>query len=179
MGLVDASLWRQIPRAMAQVSPQAIGGAVLWTLISFWAIGRYDAVAHRHLRSGIAAGPARLSGTIAIALSQTLGLGIFTGALARWRMMPDLGMPTALRLSGFVCLSFMVSLVILLAAACVFLPSPAGTFWPALAVLPGIPVLALALLVCPCVTLRGRLQQHYTCSSPTWDWALPPSCQCS
>ena len=37
------------------------------TLISFWAVGRYDAVAHRHLNTGVKTRTAHKSGACAIA----------------------------------------------------------------------------------------------------------------
>ena len=48
-------------------------GAAVATALSFWAIGTYDAVMHRHLRTGVPADVARMTGAGSIALAQVLG----------------------------------------------------------------------------------------------------------
>ena len=50
-------------------------GALAATFVSFWALGRYDSVAHRHLATGLDGPRARKAGVAAIALSQTVGFG--------------------------------------------------------------------------------------------------------
>ncbi|MFI4861863.1 MAG: hypothetical protein ACIAXF_14415, partial [Phycisphaerales bacterium JB063] len=49
------------------------------TVISFWSLGRYDAIAHRHLGTDIRARSASRAGVCAIAFSQTVGFGLLTG----------------------------------------------------------------------------------------------------
>ncbi|WP_223422107.1 phosphatidylglycerol lysyltransferase domain-containing protein [Tateyamaria pelophila] len=112
------------------------------TLASFWAVGQYDALAHRALGTGISARHARLTGTIGIALGQTLGFGLLTGALARWRMLPGLSAACALRLSTYVSLSFIMAWVVVTSLVCIVLPAPNWTMWPALS---GVIVAALSL----------------------------------
>lgn len=85
-------------------------GAIGATALSFWALGRYDAVAHRHLRTGLDGARARHAGMAAIAFSQTVGFGIFTGAFARWRLIPELSPLQAAQLTAFVGITFLSAL---------------------------------------------------------------------
>jgi len=90
------------------------------TLISFWAVGHYDAVVHRHFATGVPSAVARRAGVSAIAISQMLGLGVITGAIVRWRMLPGQTPALATRLTVAVALSFLagwgvVTSVVLLA----------------------------------------------------------------
>ena len=143
--------WQEVSVELHGLHPMSFVLAAICTCVSFLALGRYDATAHRHFRTGISARHASLSGTAAIALAQTLGMGILTGAVARWRMLPGISMGMALRLSAFICASFMAALLVVTAVACLILPAPAFTFWPALAV-----VLLLLLLVYAALLLRLR-----------------------
>ena len=81
-------------------------GALLATGCSFWAVGRYDAVEHRILATRTCEKQARRAGIAGIAISQTLGMGVFTGALVRWRMLPDVSPRQATRLPAAVVRSF-------------------------------------------------------------------------
>ncbi|MEM1078956.1 MAG: phosphatidylglycerol lysyltransferase domain-containing protein [Pseudomonadota bacterium] len=63
----------------------AWAAALLATLGSFWAVGRYDVVLHRHLRTGQDPQEAAHAGRAAIAIGQTIGFGLITGALVRWK----------------------------------------------------------------------------------------------
>lgn len=89
----------------------AIGGAE-WALagaaalISFLAAGRYDGLVHRHLGTDVPQAAARHAGMAAIAVGQTLGLGVVTGALVRWRLLPGLTLWQATRVSATVALFF-------------------------------------------------------------------------
>ncbi|KAA2317172.1 DUF2156 domain-containing protein [Pseudooceanicola sediminis] len=92
--------------------------AALATAVSFWSLGRYDAVMHRHLRTGVPEGRAQVSGITAIALSQVLGLGMLTGTLARWRLLPDLGPLRAAKMTAAVAASFLLAWAVIAAVAC-------------------------------------------------------------
>lgn len=135
-GLTAATLWRHSPRAALSLGLTAaflwllserlshLDGPVLmaavwqlaptqwlqslgFTALSFWAVGRYDAVLHRHLMSGMPERLARRAGIAAIAVSQTLGLGLISGAILRWRMLPGFSLWQATRLTAAVALSFL------------------------------------------------------------------------
>lgn len=95
-----------------------LGGLTLWqwlaaagmTGLSFLAVGQYDALFHRWLRSGVSDSQAITSGATAIALAQTLGFGLATGSLARWRLLPNLSVVQAIKITNYVSFSFMIAL---------------------------------------------------------------------
>lgn len=97
----------EVIQAFSAVSIGHWAMALCATAVSFWAIGQYDACLHRHLATGCSDRQARHAGVAAIALGQTLGLGVLTGALVRWRMLPQVSLITATKLSGAVALSFL------------------------------------------------------------------------
>jgi phosphatidylglycerol lysyltransferase len=107
-----------------------LGGLHLWqwlaacgaTGISFWALGRYDSVAHRHLQTGLDGPEARQAGMAAIAFSQLVGFGLLTGAYARWRLVPGLTVMQAAQLTGLVGLTFMAALAMICGLAMVMFP---------------------------------------------------------
>ncbi len=154
-GRIEAGFWADVMHAVRSVPLQAFVLSSLCTALSLFAVGRYDVVAHRHFGTGVSTRQACASGTIAIALAQTLGLGVLTGALARWRMLPSIDTGTALRLSAFVCLSFMAALLVVSAATCLILPAPALTFWPSLAVIAVLPLALAGAFLFPVIRL-GR-----------------------
>lgn len=93
--------------AFAAIPLPAWGAALLLTAVSFAAVGRHDETLHRHLQTGVPARAARRAGVAAIALSQTAGFGLVTGALVRWRMLPGQGLAQAGRLTLLVSLAFL------------------------------------------------------------------------
>ena len=133
-------LLSHVPAQIAAVSPTSWGLAAALSALSLWSVGRYDGVAHRHLQTGVPDTQARRAGTVVIALSQTLGFGIATGAAARWRMLPGLSCVQAVALSMFVTASFLAGWSILTALMCLLLPAPGWTQLPAIAVLAVLPI---------------------------------------
>lgn len=140
----------------AQVRAVSAGNwmlAVSCTLLSFWALGRYDAIAHRQLGTGLRERHGRFAGQVAIAFSQTIGFGLATGTFARWRMIPGLSTWTSLQLTLFVSVSFLVALSAIVAM-----------FWIARVslILAGVVAAALAagtavlLFFYPAITVYGR-----------------------
>ena len=95
------------------------GGA---TGVSFWALGRYDSVAHRHLQTGLDGAQARRAGMAAIAFSQMVGFGLFTGAYARWRLVPGLTAMQAAQMTGLVGVTFMAALAVICGTAMMLFP---------------------------------------------------------
>ncbi|QFT60145.1 Inner membrane protein YbhN [Sulfitobacter sp. THAF37] len=134
--------WRALPAGLRDIGAAELSLALVCVALSFAAVGRYDALFHRHFDTGLSPRRARYSGTVAIALSQTLGFGVLTGALARQRLLPQLGALGALRLSACVAGSFLLAWGWITALACLALPAPGWTTLPALAVLTGLPVIA-------------------------------------
>ncbi|MBL8560719.1 MAG: DUF2156 domain-containing protein [Gemmobacter sp.] len=114
--------------------------ATLATGLSFWALGRYDDVMHRHLRTGRHGAASVRAGAAAIAVSQSLGLGLVTGALMRWRLLPGMSLWQATRLTAAVSGGFFLAwgIVTLLALAALPGPFQPVALWglPALAMLP-------------------------------------------
>lgn len=106
------------------VSPYQWGLAIAATGLSFWAIGRYDDVAHCHLATGVPETQARRAGICGIALSQMLGLGVVTGALVRWRMLPSLTLVQAGQVTLVVSGLFLAGWVLVTAGAILFLGGP-------------------------------------------------------
>jgi len=115
--------------------------AGLCTAASFRAIGVYDVLVHRVLRTGQNPATARRAGMLAIAISQTVGFGAVSGALVRWRCLPDLGGFAVARLSAVVSLSFLAALAAVSAIVLPLsglLPSSASVIAGGLAALVGL-----------------------------------------
>lgn len=136
-------------------------GAVAATALSFLALGRYDAVIHRFLGTGIGPAEARGAGMTAIAISQAAGFGLVTGALVRWRMMPTLGLGQAVRLTAAVTAWFLAAWATLTAGVVLGtagsgpLADPRATALAALVLLVALAGVACALLA-PQVSVLGH-----------------------
>lgn len=87
--------------------------ALAATVASYLAIGRYDGIFHRHIETKIPGKAAALSGASAVALSQTLGFGLLTGTIARWRLLPALSLKDAFKVTLSVSAAFMASWAVL------------------------------------------------------------------
>lgn len=135
IGRIDTSA---LIAAVWQLAPRQWAAALALTALSFWAVGRYDAVLHQHLATGISSRQARRAGIAAIAVSQTLGLGLVSGAILRWRMLPGVSLWQATRLTAAVALSFLAGWAVVTACALLLLPDAPFKGWAA-------PGLALAL----------------------------------
>ncbi len=85
------------------------GAAALAVAVSYAAIGQYDVLVGRHLCLGRPAPQMRRAGISALAISQTLGLGLLSGTLVRWRMLPNVSFSDAFRLTLAVSLSFLLA----------------------------------------------------------------------
>lgn len=108
--------------ALGGIGSLSLLGACLATGASFVAVAGYDLAWHRHLRTGVAPARARRAGFAAIAIGQTVGMGVVSGALVRWRMLPDLGLMTATRLSLMVALSFLPAWTVVTSAVLLAVP---------------------------------------------------------
>lgn len=104
--LADISLSQTIA-TLSGVTPAQWAAATVATTASFWAIGHYDNVIHRYLATGIPRASAHRAGVTAIAVSQTLGLGVITGAILRWRMLPGISLWQATKLTTMVAVFFL------------------------------------------------------------------------
>ena len=122
LGRLSAIEPAAVAMAFGQLAPQAWGLAALATGISFWAVGHYDAVIHRHFATAMPQARARVAGICAIAVSQMIGLGVISGAVLRWRMLPEIGPWAATRLTAAVALSFLGAWGMVTSATLVILP---------------------------------------------------------
>lgn len=113
-----------IAAALGTMSPGQWLTGLVFTCLSFWAVGRYDAVVHRLSATDVEARAAVETGAAAIAVAQTIGMGTLTGALVRWRLLPELGLAGAMRLSVIVSLSFLAGWAVLAAFALISVPLP-------------------------------------------------------
>jgi len=95
-----------------EVTPQEWVLALIFTAVSFLAIGRYDALVHRMLGTGVSARRASQAGIVAIAVSQTTGFGLITGALSRFRMLPEISLWKATQLTAVVAVTFLSGWVV-------------------------------------------------------------------
>ncbi len=113
------------------------------SILSFWAVGRYDLVLHRIIGNSVDANPARHAGIAAIAIGQSVGFGLVSGAFVRWRMLPDLTLPQSLRLTAAVSFSFLAGWAVVTSA--IFLVFPPRSPFEAAPVIAGFVLLRAAL----------------------------------
>ncbi len=111
----------RLTESFATLHPWQWAAALAATACSFMALGRYDAIWHRILQSGVAARRASHVGTAAIAVSQSLGLTAVTAGLVRWRCLPELPVARVAAISGAVGLSFLLGWGICAIAAALLL----------------------------------------------------------
>lgn len=136
-----------ITRSISEVAPLNWALAFAATAISFWSLGRYDAVAHRHLQTHVPGPQARRAGMAAIAFSQTIGFGLISSSFARWRLTPGLSPLLAFQVTLFVTLSFFVALGAIISLGFVVRPPfPGSGMIGALGLLAYCALLALAFL---------------------------------
>jgi len=143
--------------ALATVSPLQWLGSVAATAVSFAALAQYDVLIHRQLGAALPERQVRRAGAAAIALSQTLGFGIVTGALVRWRMLPGTSLGQATRITALVALAFLAGWAVVTAAVVALLPMVPGARWMALAVLAGVAALVTVGFWRPQLRLGARV----------------------
>ncbi|MFY0597179.1 MAG: DUF2156 domain-containing protein [Cognatishimia sp.] len=113
----------QLWTAVLAVKPWQWLMALVATAISFWAVARYDVVAHRHFRTGVSDRRATITGATAIAVGQTTGAGAVVGAFIRWRMQPGLSFVSSAKITAFVTLSFLAAWAAITSIAILILPT--------------------------------------------------------
>ena len=137
--------------------------ALLATAVSYWSLGHYDVVIHRMLNTGMTARAASTAGAAAIAISQTVGFGLVSGALVRWRLSPDLTLVQASKITALTAASFLMGWVVVTGTVLLALPVdlPAGR---ALGLL-GLGVGIAALILSVAMPRFRVLGQHITLPS--------------
>ena len=147
--------WAAVSEAFTSIAPWRWVGAALAAAVSFWAVAQYDVTAHRHFRTGRPDRAARRAGATAIAVGQTTGFGPAVGAALRWRLMPDLGRGTVLRITGFVTLGFFAAWGVI--ALTLAVPVLAGRALLGLVLLPvALAAVSALLFTRPRLALFGR-----------------------
>ncbi|MGB0960868.1 MAG: phosphatidylglycerol lysyltransferase domain-containing protein, partial [Halocynthiibacter sp.] len=121
------------------------GGAFLLTMLSYWSIGQYDRVLHQVHNTGVHPTRAAHSGMAAIAISQLVGLGLLTGTLTRFRLLPHLDLWRVAKFTLSVAISFLSAWFVLTA----FVTTIAGL------PMPFHPILRWAPLCALCISLGG------------------------
>lgn len=156
-GRVSSLEMDEIWGGFRSVSAFQWGTALIATAVSFWAVGRYDAVVHRMIGSKTDTATAHRAGIAGIAISQTLGMGVLTGALVRWRMLPDASLWQSTRLSAAVAASFLAGWAVVTGLALLlFAPDMLGGRMFAVLPVAGAFALLFASLVGPKVCIFGR-----------------------
>lgn len=144
IGHIDTGL---VTAELGLIPPLAWGMALAATAISFWAVGQYDVTLHRHLATGIAPAEARRAGIAAIAVSQTIGAGVITGALLRWRCIKGVSLWQATLLSGATALSFLAGWAVVTSLVLMIQPATSLT-----------PIAALVLTLATALALLAAIQ---------------------
>ncbi|MCI2398206.1 phosphatidylglycerol lysyltransferase domain-containing protein [Aliiroseovarius subalbicans] len=134
---VQALDFTSIGAGVRTVGPLQWGLALALTAVSFWAVGRYDGVVHRLIGTSTPTPMARKAGVASIAVAQTVGFGVISGALVRWRMLPEVSLLQAIRISATVAVTFLAGWAVVAALAVLLVPLP----------VPGATPLALVVLV--------------------------------
>jgi phosphatidylglycerol lysyltransferase len=143
MVICGTLLWQQIASVPSDdliatfqtIAPWQWTLACVATGFSFLAVGRYDAVWHQRLETGVTRRQARHTGMAAIAIGQTIGAGTVTGAFVRWHLLPKLGFKTTTGITIGVSLSFLTCWAVLGLGAALWL-----------GLLPVLPTLSLAFI---------------------------------
>lgn len=138
---ITAVTWDSLWQAIQSIAPWQWTIAGLATLCSFIAIGEYDVIWHRHLKTAVSARKARTTGMSTVAIAQTVGLGSVTGTFLRWHMLDPLPLKSAAAVTIGVCLSFLGCWAVIAAVAA----AVTGTL-PALAILGGLLALVGGLM---------------------------------
>ena len=159
-------LWQQIKTinltdvavVFGQISVWQWIGAALATAGSFAALGHYDALWHKALRTGVPPRKAHRTGMYAVAIGQTLGLAAVTASFVRWRQFPQLSSAQIIALTATVSLSFMVCWALLLVPALWVLLADSAMARPPFAVL--MVVLTVVFFAANRLALRYKVSRR-------------------
>ena len=155
----DGGTWADIGPALGSVGPLQWLAALVATGVSFWALGRYDVVIHRHFGTGCDETRASVAGMSAIALGQTVGMGAVTGAVVRWRLLPELSPASAAKVSAMVAVSFLLGLAFVASVILTLSPVAGLPRGVAMAAILALLLAGLSLLVVPTPRIgRYRLE---------------------
>jgi len=155
-GLMNGFSFSQILHQVGDLPIWTWGSALVLTFLSFLAVGQYDVLARREL-DGAPHPKAHVHGMIAVGLSQTLGMGLLTATLARYRLNRADGVVHAGQVTVLVAVFFLTGLGVVVLGICaatgVVLPRWLGVFGLVAAVL----VLGGLAIWRPCLRIGGRV----------------------
>ncbi len=154
----------EVAQAFAALPPAAWGLSLAATAVSFWAVGHYDTAIHRHFATHLPEARTRLAGICAIAVSQMIGLGVISGAILRWRMLPELGPWRATRMTAAVAVSFLGAWAMVTAIALLVFPAAPYKGPAAFAFGLGIVLAAVSVMAPRLGHLRFRWPNLFTLS---------------
>lgn len=125
--------WADVKADIAGSSWKALGFALVWTVVSFFAISFYDVLAVRSVAAGkIPDRIAGLAGASGVAISNLLGFSYLTGTAVRYRVYAALGLDLS-RVAGVIATSwvaFWMGLTLILGALMVLHPRGLSTVLP-------------------------------------------------
>jgi uncharacterized membrane protein YbhN (UPF0104 family) len=125
--------WADVKADIAGSSKKALGFALLWTVISFFALSFYDVLAMRSVAKGRFPDKiAGLAGASGIAISNLLGFSYLTGTAVCYRVYAALGLDLAL-VAGAIATSWialLMGLILILGALMTLHPKGLSTVLP-------------------------------------------------
>lgn len=133
-GLVTPETLADLGQTLRAATPQQWVASLVFTALSYYAIGRNDGLAHKLIGSDIRLPRARRAGRAAVAVAQAVGFGTITAAVARKRLLPEIDLWTLARVSITASLAFLAALGALVVVAVLYLKTSA----------PWLPLSALA-----------------------------------
>ena len=140
----------EIAHGIRALEPIQWALALVFTGISYFAIGRYDRAIHGWIGTGIDPRAAEAGGRTAIAVSQMTGMGLVTGTLMRWYLLPGLSLAKAATVTAVTGATFLAGFVVTASgiglAAGVLSPVLSTAAW---AILSAAALLVLASVVLP------------------------------
>ena len=125
--------WADVKTDIAGSSKKALGFALLWTVVSFFALSFYDVLAMRYVAKGkVPDKIAGLAGASGNAISNLLGFSYLTGTAVRYRIYAALGLDLS-RVAGVIATSwvaFWLGLILILGALMALHPKGLSTVLP-------------------------------------------------
>lgn len=125
--------WADVKADIAGSSKKSLGFALLWTVVSFFALSFYDVFAVRSVAKGkVPDKIAGLAGASGYAISNLLGFSYLTGTAVRYRVYAAMGLDLA-RVAGVIATSwvaFWMGLILILGTLMTLHPKGLSTVLP-------------------------------------------------
>jgi phosphatidylglycerol lysyltransferase len=155
-GLLHEFSYDDLMEAIRATRGDALGLAIVATIVSYLALTGYDISALRYVRSAVGFRVAAQTSFIAYALSNTVGAGVLTGGAVRLRLYGAAGVEAGAisRVIAFNAVAFMLGISVVGAAA---------LLWGATSVAPALRIPAPVLQVGASVVLAGAATLVFMC----------------